>query len=363
MAYTRVAGVYEIRNTLDDKVYIGSSIELDKRIADHRRKLARGKHCSAHLQAAWDKHGACNFTFKKLLVCDTKDILFYEQRLIDGYGSMDPEQGYNKRLVAQSNAGMKHSDETKRRVSASMMGRVVSAETRAKISASNMGGKRSDQSKERMSVAHKGRKLSADQIERRGKLTRAKVAEIRALRLATGKTQLQLSVMFGVSRESIGELLRGETWTCPESGYNKILDSKERKERHALARPRGEAHHNFGKSWATEAMRKAAAIANRRPKSEDGKLNMSAAKKGKKMPAGFSEKMRLAGLGKTQSAETIRKKAEARRSMSYLKANEIRASYLSGVRLTSRLAEVFSVSKKCVRSVLAGQTWAEHLVA
>lgn len=212
MAHSPVAGVYEIRNSIDDKVYVGSSINTDKRLGEHRRKLNRGTHGSSHLQAAWNKHGGCNFTFKKLLACDAKDLMFYEQRLIDGYMAMDPEHGYNKRLVSQSNAGMKHSAETKRKVSAGMMGRVVSAETRARISASNIGMPHTELARSRMSVANKGRKLSVAVRELRGKLTYAKVAEIRALRLATGITQRRLSEIYSVSRESIGDLLRGDTW-------------------------------------------------------------------------------------------------------------------------------------------------------
>lgn len=172
----RTAGVYQIRNTLNGKVYIGSSINLDKRLPEHRRKLASGKHASNHLQAAWNKHGADNFVFERLIVCEPKNILLYEQILINGYEAMNPERGYNKRIVAQSNAGMRHSAETKKKVSAGMMGRIVSAETRAKISASHIGIPHTMDARLKMSAANKGRKLSA------------------------------------AVRESIGALLRGDTW-------------------------------------------------------------------------------------------------------------------------------------------------------
>lgn len=209
----RTAGVYQIRNTLDGKVYIGSSVNLDKRLPEHRRKLTSGRHSSPHLQSAWDKYGASNFVFEKLLVCSDKDILFYEQRMIDGYEAMNPERGYNKRLVAKSNAGMKHSEETKRRVSEGMKGRVFSDDTRAKISAAKLGRPHTALARARMSSANKGRKLSAAVRESRGKLTYAKVEEIRTLRASTGITQRKLAEMYGVSRESIGDLLRGNTWS------------------------------------------------------------------------------------------------------------------------------------------------------
>lgn len=357
MASERHAGVYEIRNTLNNKVYIGSSANVNKRLGEHWRKLNRGTHGSLHLQAAWNKHGACNFAFKKLLACDAKDLMFYEQRLIDGYMAMDPEHGYNKRLVSQSNAGMKHSAETKRRVSAGMMGRVVSTETRAKISAANLGRTNTALSKLRMSAANKGRRLSVGQIERRGKLTITKVAEIRSLRSSTDATQLQLSAMFGVSRESIGEILRGETWKFAEAGCNKILSSKERKERNILSLPRGEAHHNFGKSWATEAAHKAASVANRHPMSEETKAKLSAAKKGKKMPHGFGEKMRSIRLGSSTSQRAKENLAAAKGKLDRTKALEIRRLHGSVALSHKEIAELFNVSHGCVRRILNNETW------
>ncbi len=356
MAYTALAGVYEIRNTLNNKVYIGSSINLEKRLAEHQSKLARGKHCSTHLQAAWDKYGSCNFSFKKLLVCADKDILFYEQRLIDGYEAMNPVSGYNKRIVAQSNAGMKHSEETRRKVSAGMKGRIVSTETREKISSANLGRKNTDLSRLRMSEARKGVRLSVDQIESRSKLTIDKVAEIRSLCLETNATHLQLSTMFGVSRESIGEILRGETWAYPEAGLRDVLLEKERNDRRNRALPRGNDHHNFRKDWGASG-RAAAAKVNCHPLSDDQKLKIALAKSGKKMPDGFGAKMRLTRLGKSASEETKRRKSEARKNMSVEKADSIRRAHSEGVVLVTKLAEMFAVSKKVIRSVLARETW------
>lgn len=210
---TEFAGVYEIRNTLNNKVYIGSSVNVRKRLGEHRRKLGRGAHGSAHLQASWGQYGPDAFVFKTLLICAEADVLFFEQRIIDGYAALDSKRGYNKRVVAQTNAGMKHSEETKRRVSAGMVGRVFSDATKAKISAAKLGRLHTALARSRMSIANRGRKLSAEVRESRGKLTHEKVAEIRALRSTSGITHRRLAEMYGVSRESIGDLLRGNTWT------------------------------------------------------------------------------------------------------------------------------------------------------
>jgi group I intron endonuclease len=58
-------GVYKITNTLDGKVYIGSTtIDTDWRWSTHLALLRRGKHHNRHLQRAWDKYGESAFSFE-----------------------------------------------------------------------------------------------------------------------------------------------------------------------------------------------------------------------------------------------------------------------------------------------------------
>tara|TARA_Y100000310_G_scaffold230046_1_gene232475 strand:- start:451 stop:654 length:204 start_codon:yes stop_codon:yes gene_type:complete len=38
------SGIYEIRNSVNDKIYIGSSIDIEQRWYDHKRKLRNGNH-------------------------------------------------------------------------------------------------------------------------------------------------------------------------------------------------------------------------------------------------------------------------------------------------------------------------------
>lgn len=57
------SGVYCIRCILNGKSYIGSSVNLGKRMKEHRRVLRKGKHHSRVLQRAWDKYGEQMFEF------------------------------------------------------------------------------------------------------------------------------------------------------------------------------------------------------------------------------------------------------------------------------------------------------------
>jgi len=255
MAYKPVAGVYEIRNTLNNKVYIGSSINVSKRLNAHRNHLKRGAHESVHLQSSWNKHGADAFQFKQLLVCAEKDILFYEQRIMDGYKANQREFGYNKRIVVETCAGMKLSDEHKAKIAAGVprgeahqyhgvglcakayqvaadlkRGKPMPAEQRAKISAASKGKKKhhgfgalisaarkgvpcSETAKKNMSIAKTGMVQSRAAKESKGKLNYAKAGEIRGLYVSGFGSHEKLAVMYGVSRKCISQLLAEKTWT------------------------------------------------------------------------------------------------------------------------------------------------------
>ena len=54
-------GIYRILNTINNKFYIGSSVNLRKRLYEHRRLLRLGKHENYHLQNAFTKYGEENF--------------------------------------------------------------------------------------------------------------------------------------------------------------------------------------------------------------------------------------------------------------------------------------------------------------
>ena len=52
--------IYCIYNKITDKGYIGSAVDLKRRLREHLRKLHLGKH-NGHLQNAWNKYGEQSF--------------------------------------------------------------------------------------------------------------------------------------------------------------------------------------------------------------------------------------------------------------------------------------------------------------
>lgn len=55
--------IYEIKNKVNGKFYIGSSINVTKRWWEHKKMLDLGIHTNKHLQSSWNKHTEKNFSF------------------------------------------------------------------------------------------------------------------------------------------------------------------------------------------------------------------------------------------------------------------------------------------------------------
>lgn len=107
------SGIYRIRNTINNKCYYGSAINLDKRWKyEHLRALQLKKHYNDHLQNAWNKYGEENFIFEVIEhIVDRAALLSREQHYLD---TVSPE--YNISKYATGGSGVK-SDETKRKIS------------------------------------------------------------------------------------------------------------------------------------------------------------------------------------------------------------------------------------------------------
>lgn len=57
-----VSGIYAIINRKQNRLYVGSSIDVVKRTRSHLSYLRRNKHHCKHLQNAWNKYGESEFS-------------------------------------------------------------------------------------------------------------------------------------------------------------------------------------------------------------------------------------------------------------------------------------------------------------
>lgn len=91
-------GVYKILNTVNNKYYIGSTVDsFTKRLNHHYHALLRDKHKNEHLQNAWNKYGEDKFQFIIIEVCELDQVRDREQYYLD---NIPKGMGYNINTMA-----------------------------------------------------------------------------------------------------------------------------------------------------------------------------------------------------------------------------------------------------------------------
>jgi group I intron endonuclease len=133
------SGIYVITNKTNAKVYIGQSVDIDKRFNSHRCYLRNGNHYNEHLQRAFNLYGEQSFSFDVLEYCDLDCIDEKEIHYIKLYSATNDDFGYNISLGGHEGTRI-HSEETRQKISQALKGRPLSDETKAKMSKNN--GKR-----------------------------------------------------------------------------------------------------------------------------------------------------------------------------------------------------------------------------
>jgi group I intron endonuclease len=92
-------GIYRILNTINNKTYIGSSVNIDNRKYKHFWMLSRGIHDNEYLQKSFNKYGKDTFIFEVLEECDELKLIDRENFYIDKYKSNNLTLGYNLSTV------------------------------------------------------------------------------------------------------------------------------------------------------------------------------------------------------------------------------------------------------------------------
>ena len=90
-------GIYKIENKITNKVYIGKSINIEKRWIQHRCHLNNNVHANDYLQKAWNKYGENGFNFSVLCECEESILDEKEIYYINLHKATDRSYGYNLR--------------------------------------------------------------------------------------------------------------------------------------------------------------------------------------------------------------------------------------------------------------------------
>lgn len=149
-----VMGVYQLRNVVNGKLYIGSSTMLRKRRNRHFDQLRHGKHHSIYLQRSYNRYGFDKIVFEILEIIEDQSILIQrEQYYIDQF-----KPKYNMCKKAESTTGFKMSAKTRKKMSKSHTGLHRSFEHRKALSKALIGHVISIETRQKLIDAWKRRK-------------------------------------------------------------------------------------------------------------------------------------------------------------------------------------------------------------
>lgn len=116
----KLCGIYMIKNIVNNKKYIGQSIDIHNRWKRHKKELTNGAHSNCYLQSAWDKYGENNFVFSIIKQCLKDELDYYEILYIKQFDTMNKYNGYNLETGGRKNKGV--SKETVQKISIALSG-------------------------------------------------------------------------------------------------------------------------------------------------------------------------------------------------------------------------------------------------
>ena len=177
--------IYQIRNKVNNKIYIGSTNNLKRRWESHIYQLKNNIHHSIKLQKAWNKYGEDNFEFSIIeeFNSDNEDDKYIkEQYYLDLYESYT-DKGYNMSNIADTRKLFKR----------------INSENTVFT-----------------------------------KITKEVAIAIKRELCETDKQQKEIAEEFGVSLATVNNIARIRTWANYGVEYNEVLKDKlkERKAKH-----------------------------------------------------------------------------------------------------------------------------------
>lgn len=89
----KVKGIYQIKNKITEKLYVGSSSNIGLRWQSHIQELMCGNHVNSKIQDDFNKYGLTSFEFSILdIITNNNNLLKVEQKYLN---TIDFESNYN----------------------------------------------------------------------------------------------------------------------------------------------------------------------------------------------------------------------------------------------------------------------------
>lgn len=254
------SGIYAIKNKMNNKMYIGQSVNVNKRKSYHLWLLRNNSHFNPKLQNAFNKYGEENFEFVILEKCNKEELDDKEIEYINRYNTTN--NGYNiceggegslgrtlseetKQKISNANTGRKQDEVAKKRKSEAMKELWKTAEYRKKMKQRpkpkpwNKGRRLTEEEKKHLSEKLKGRRITEEHKKKlhelykgekslTAKLTEQQVIEIR-LRFLKGERQCDIKKDYQVSAQTIYDIVRNRRWRHIPNTIKELEKIKEAK--------------------------------------------------------------------------------------------------------------------------------------
>lgn len=191
------SGIYSITNIVNNKKYIGQSININSRISAHKTHLKNNKHSNEYLQNQYNKYGIQNFLFEVVEYVDIDKLDEREVYWIEKFSTMDRSKGYNLESGGNTN-------------------KIISDEAREKKIGKNnpmYGKKHSKEFVEMIKLRNRG----SSEL-----LTEQDVSDIKQSVLK-GIQQKELALKYNVKTSTISKIVRCANWEWVDSHLNTSL--------------------------------------------------------------------------------------------------------------------------------------------
>lgn len=201
--------IYAIRCIPTDKIYIGCTYNVNKRLSEHMNELNRNNHYNKELQEDFNHYSKSDFTHEILECVSDEDSLLREDYWINYYGGINSTYVYNNMTNKTKSESTKHliSSFYKGKSHIQTYGEEKAAKMREANRLKHLG-------KYPAFVPHKGKvkTLSGDMLL----VTYDLYLKIKSLR-ADGHTYGEISSLTGVGENGVRNIVKDDiqfSWKC-----------------------------------------------------------------------------------------------------------------------------------------------------
>jgi group I intron endonuclease len=247
-------GIYGIKNTLSNKIYVGQSKKIAQRWKAHIRELRDNKHRNKHLLRSFNLYGEESFEFLVLEECEESELNIKEEEWINKFPR---ELVYNQNihivdLRGENNPfyGKKHNLDSKEKMSTWKQQNFKGDKN------PNFGKRWSFENRVKNSLKHPQTKLGKEDV-----------LNIKDMLVQGELKDEEIAKIFNVSRTVITRICNGTRWA-------NITGGKIRSERRGLR--------NIGTHFSKERKEKIRKAITGTKRSEETKKKISISKRRKK---------------------------------------------------------------------------------